>query len=559
MQWLPVKLWPIVGVALLLDPGVACSGQAQPKHRITVEDSQTLKDALYMQLSPEGKTLAYVMGAEKGELWLVETRAGSTPRKLFEGTVPMWSPDSKHLAYYSNRSGTLQLWVLDVSSGRTEQVTNLPAGIDPDPRTRFAGWYYDPLRYAWSPDGTKLVFASQVPVEIQLGQDPAIGRIQMEESTQPEKTSQPIILTNTTPPDWTLQGVFRGESGNPAVTGNVSSKPHANANLSFAPRKVSQLFLVDVASRAATQLTKDEGIYFNPSWSPDGRRIVCASSEGRPLIGGGSDTSNIRVIDVASGETSALTTGAGNKRLPFWSPDGRSVAFYGGELFGSQSVFLVSAEGGTPVNITANVNRHVQEFYWSADSRSIIFDYADGVSWPVARVDSQSRKLTDMSGGGAAFRWPLTVARSDTVAWAQSDGSSQGAIWMVRNNGPPYVLVDLNPQIKDWELGAQEIVRWKNSRGDELEGILIKPVGYESGRKYPLIVDGYPQLANGFFADIMYTGQALAARGYAVFYPNARGPHVWMTPFKTQAFDQAVRGSKGWELTYDDACREWTR
>ena len=39
---------------------------------------------------------------------------------------------------------------------------------------------------------------------------------------------------------------------------------------------------------------------------------------------------------------------------------------------------------------------------------------------------------------------------------------------MVRNNGvPPYVLVDLNPQIKDWELGAQEIVRWKNSRGDE--------------------------------------------------------------------------------------------
>jgi dipeptidyl aminopeptidase/acylaminoacyl peptidase len=125
---------------------------------------------------------------------------------------------------------------------------------------------------------------------------------------------------------------------------------------------------------------------------------------------------------------------------------------------------------------------------------------------------------------------------------------------MAQNNSvPPYVLVDLNPQIKDWELGVQEIVRWKNSRGDELEGILIKPVGYESDRKYPLIVDCYPQRANGFFADVMYTGQALAARGYAVFYPNARSRAVWMNPFKTQAFDQAVLSSKGWDLTYDDA------
>src|SRR5260370_40673097 len=46
--------------------------------------------------------------------------------------------------------------------------------------------------------------------------------------------------------------------------------------------------------------------------------------------------------------------------------------------------------------------------------------------------------------------------------------------------------------------------------------------------------------------------QALAARGYAVFYPNARGPHVWINPFKTAAYDQAARGPKGWEVTFDD-------
>jgi Tol biopolymer transport system component len=211
MRRLASKLWLIVGVALLLDPGAACRGQAQPKHRVMVEDQQTLKSSLYMQLSPDGKMLVYVLGEQKGELWLVETRSGSTPRKLFEGTVPMWSPDSKHLAYYSNRSGSLQLWVFDVASGHTEQVTNVPGGIDPDPYTRFNGWYYDALRYAWSPDGTKLVFASQVATDPEPSTDLAGGDIQPSEATQLSKVSQPLILTNTTPPEWTLQGYADGQ------------------------------------------------------------------------------------------------------------------------------------------------------------------------------------------------------------------------------------------------------------------------------------------------------------------------------------------------------------
>ncbi len=550
MRTLAFKLWLIVGVALLLHPGMACSGQTQPKHRVTLEDQETLKESLYMQLSPDGKQLVYVMSEEKGELWLVETKAGSKARKLFEGTVPMWSPDSKHLAYYSDRSGTLQLWVLHVASGGTEQLTSLPGGVDPDPWTRFSGWYYDPLHYSWSPDGTKLVFASQAAAASQKPEDAH------EQKGAPDSTGRaapPLVLTNKTPPEWTLQGVFRDTTSAPRVTGDVPEPAGATAVLSFSPRRVNQLFVADVRTKNVDQLTKDEDTYFNPDWSPDGRQIVCASSEGRSLVGGGSGTTNIYAIELKTGKKTAITSGVGDKTLPFWSPDGKWVAFYGGEHFAAQSVFVVPREGGKVLNVTGNLDRNVNAFYWAVDSESIIISYQDGVSWPVARVAIRSGSVDQIADGEAAFRWPLTVARTQAIAWQQSDGSSRGVIRILPHDGASsYVLAELNPQIKGWELGAQEVVRWKDKRGGELEGILIKPVGYKTGQKYPLIVDCYPQTISGFMGYNMGGNQALAARGYAVFYPNARGPHVWINPFKTAAYDQAARGPKGWEVTFDD-------
>lgn len=112
--------------------------------------------------------------------------------------------------------------------------------------------------------------------------------------------------------------------------------------------------------------------------------------------------------------------------------------------------------------------------------------------------------------------------------------------------------MDLNPQLRDWTLGAQEVVRWKNRRGDALEGILIKPVGFQAGQKYPLIVDGYPSQPNGFKASQMMGNQLWASKGYAVFWPNPRAPHTWMDPYRGEAAAHAGKGPQGWDVTVDD-------
>jgi dipeptidyl aminopeptidase/acylaminoacyl peptidase len=535
--------------SLLAGSYPAALAQARVKHAVTIGDLETLRQAIYMRLSPDGKTLAYVM--QDGNLWLLSTRPSSSPRRLFKGTVPLWSPDGRRLAYYSAFSGTLQLWVFDMTNSRVEQVTHIPGGIDPDPSTRFSGWSYDMLRYDWSPDGQKLVFCSRVVVEAQNIKHLGARTGRKSGDTARDK---PLVLTDSTPPEWTLEGVFRSGGFVPhQVNDEGSVASNTNGGTTFVPQRTNQLFIVDLRTKSEWQLTKDTASYFNPNWSPDGKKIVCASGEGNSSLGGGNGTTNIYAINATTGAKTALTTGPGVKRLPLWSPDGEKIAFSNGQLFGMVSVFVVLGESGEVLNVTSRLARSVTEFSWYPDSESLAVTYQDGVSWPIARVQIQQGDFQVLGGGAAAFRWCMTVSRSGAVAWQLSDGTSEGVIkYLPAKTMSPYVATNLNKQIELWELGKQEIVRWKNAHGDDLEGILIKPVGFREGHKYPLIVDCYPDTINAFMGDPMNGNQAFASEGYAVFYPDARAPNVWIDPFKTEDYDRAAKGAKGWEVTYDD-------
>jgi dipeptidyl aminopeptidase/acylaminoacyl peptidase len=362
----------------------------------------------------------------------------------------------------------------------------------------------------------------------------------------------PLALTTETPAEWTLSGVFSHGVGRPRwVKGRITTE--SNLQAKHTPKMVNELFIADTKRKKIQQLTTDQAVYFNPEWSPDGREIVCASSEGRSLAGYAPGTTNIYIIDIATGRKRAVTTGSGVKRLPNWSPDGKWVAYLGREQYDIQSVFMVQRTGGKPSNVTSSLDRHVWDSYWSPDGKSIVVSFADGVSTHFARVGLPIGGIEKVTGEGAAFRWSATVSRSGALAWQQSDASSMSVMY-IQSPGvsSPQILWDLNPQVRGWELGEQEVVRWKNHRGDKLEGILIKPVGYQEGHTYPLIVDCYTSVQNGFFGYPMTSNQELASRGYVIFYPNARSPITWINPFKTRAFAQVAKGPKGWDVTADD-------
>ncbi len=540
-----LRAWCLFSIITLLFFSItAVTVLGQSEHAVSFEDLGTLKSADYLQLSPDGKDLAYTID---GDLWLTSTDRGSSGTKLGKGTVPMWSPDGKRLAYYSSQSGTFQLWMRNMQSGSIEQLTHLDGGINPDPAALAVGSGTDPFLYRWSPDGTRLVFTSRALTTRQPKEDDKEQPV----TSLPDTAEAPLVLTGSTPPEWTLNGIFRvGGFDGPPVNGTFDSNSLPKRP---SPPKVSQLFIVDFNAKKVVQLTNDENTYFTPTWSPDGLTIVCVSTEGRSLAGYGPDTTNIYAIDVASGSKRVLTKGLGQKKLPSWSPDGKWIAYFGGEKFKKLSVFIVPSKRGEVLNVTSTLDRHVFEFAWSADSKSIVVLYLDGVTSSVARVDLRTGELQQISGSEPAVRRGVTISQTGTIAWQQSDGSTQGVIVVLPpGRRAPYVLVDLNPQLQEWRLGAQEVIRWKNSQGNEMAGILVKPVGYQPGHRYPLIVDAYPAQGNYFKGSAMMGNQSWASRGYAVFWPNARAPHTWVIPFRSKAFNEAGKGPGGVRVTVDD-------
>jgi dipeptidyl aminopeptidase/acylaminoacyl peptidase len=548
-------VWLLVcGTAMILG-GNSAWPQTAAKHTVTFSDLGTFDQVDNMQLSPDGQALAYVISdnttypAINSQLWVISTKAGSIANRIAQGTVPTWSPDSRQLAYYSGAPGDFQLWVLNVQTGKTERITNLPGGIDPDPFTRIVGYPYEAQLFSWCPDGTKLVFASQVP----SGSIPS--EIPKATSEQPQSESEkPLVLTTSTPPEVAISGVFsHGFSGE--VFWASWEKPESKTKPNSPPvQRINQLFIVDVRTKTIRRLTNDEVGYFNPDWSPDGKEIVASSTATVSPTVFVAEDSPIYAIDVASGaKRPVVTTAGGDKRLPKWSPDGRQIAYLAGGYSGRQGLYVVSRDGGTAIRIANKFDRDIYTFDWLPDGKSVSLVVKDGLSEPILSFSVENGEAGKISETDEATRSFLTISRSGDLAWQQSDGHNSNVIrFRPTQSRFSYALVDLNPQAKNWDVGSQKVMRWKNSRGDEIEGTLILPPDYQPGKRYPLILDCYPGMTNSFKASPYGANYAWAAKGYIVFNPSARAPHVWIDPFKSKEYDEAAKGPNGWEITFDD-------
>jgi acylaminoacyl-peptidase len=547
---------PIFGLLVLWCFAASGFSQSTGRHHVTLADLGASHSVQNMQLSPDGKTLAYVVSdntsypANAPQIWLVSTKEGSTPKRSVIGSVPTWSPDGKRIAFYSGKAGGMQLSELNVATGAVQQITTLAGGIDPDPFTRIAGYVFDAQLFTWSPDGTKIIFASQAQIhsdEKQSREVNSAGKAAVGSGAR-SAAETPLVLTNSTPPKLAISGIFsHGFADSASFAGWEKGETRT------APR-INQLFIVDVNTKAMRQLTTDKGGYFNPSFSPDGTAVICSSTEGIAHPTFGSPTSLLVAINITSGAKQILVdTPGGDKRLATFSPDGKQIAYLAGSYEGRQEVFVVPAGGGAPVEVAENLDRYVESFNWLADSKSIAVEIKDGMSVAILSVATDGSDHHDLSDAEAASRAYITASHAGDLAWQQSDGTRDNSIYFrAANENGPRLLVDLNPQTKNWLRGEQSVLRWKNNRGDDMEGVVILPPDYQQGKKYPLILDCYPGMNAGFKASPYGGNYAWADRGYVIFNPNARAPHVWMNPSKGKDYDLAAKGPNGWEVTFDD-------
>ena len=174
---------------------------------------------------------------------------------------------------------------------------------------------------------------------------------------------------------------------------------------------------------------------------------------------------------------------------------------------------LYSAGSSWTVALTRNERTGRTSFYRiDVHSGNASLLYSSGECFSCVRVSD----LTDVAANGSELAFFSGDAAHDTDLWLTDAEFTH-----------PHPLTKINPQFAEYSMGAARMVEWHSLDGEELRGALLLPSGYESGKRYPLVVkiyggvDGSATLGVFGLERGLTNLQLLATRGYAVLFPDA--------------------------------------
>jgi dipeptidyl aminopeptidase/acylaminoacyl peptidase len=454
-------------------------------HVITPEDVLSIRELRDLQISPDGKQVAFKVREPSdpklprepraSNIWIVPTEGSELPHPLIpnlkNATSPHWSPDGRWLAFLSDRGesgvndpeATIQLYLVTGNGGKAERLTSVPGGVED---------------YAWSPDSKMIAFIAR------------------EQPTAKEQE--------------------RKATGDDAI----------EVDRNF---KYSKLWVASLSDRKQVQVTRQDFEINELAWSPRGDEIALVVA--RTQKPEDSLLLSLVVVNRSTGEVArTLSTNvelAGGLR---WSPDGRWLTFYEGPPSKEFSawVSVVAASGGGAVRpLLKDYSGTVVALEWTPDSKRLMAQSIERTRQALLMIDSTTgavRKLADV----IQTIWEFSFSTNgETIVYNAQTPESPSDIWVWTKDAQPRKITDFNPQTKSWRLGKVREVEWKNSKDGLIRrGVLITPPGYKEGNLYPTIVNTHPGDTawwTGFHAKWWAWGQLLASNGYVVFLPNTRG------------------------------------
>jgi dipeptidyl aminopeptidase/acylaminoacyl peptidase len=288
--------------------------------------------------------------------------------------------------------------------------------------------------------------------------------------------------------------------------------------------------VVDVETRAATQLTSGDNDEQLPAWSPDGRQLVFVTRRGADAERRGSF--DLYLIEPRAGAAERLLArvdGADNDgdvgSRPQFSPDGRTVAFRKGAedrwiYYAPMQLALIDVASGR-VTQPAKLDRWIYKPRWSPDGRSVLALIEHDRVTHLSRIDAATGKVTPLTSG-ARFDADFAVAPNGRIVVLGGDDVTPYELAAVERGGPRR-FESHNGWLAQKRLVRAEDISFRSADGTEIHGLVVKPLDYVAGRRYPAILRIHGGPVYQFSHEFMPDWQAYAARGYVVVAANPRG------------------------------------
>jgi dipeptidyl aminopeptidase/acylaminoacyl peptidase len=498
---------------------------AEGKRPMTVDDLFRFKRVSDPQLSPDGQTVAYVVGAvdlnansSSSSIWLAPTAGKGESRQLTNTTKkdkhPRWSPDGKHVLFESNRSGSTQLWVIDVGGGEAHQLTTISTEAS------------DAL---WSPDGKWIAFVSTV---------------------YPEYSAKPFKESDE------LNKKRKEEVEKSPVKAKVHTKLFYRHWDSYVEDKRQHLFVlpwndgkggeprdVTPGDRDANPTSSTFATGDNFAFSPDSKYLVFTAPPGREEAW--STNYDIRRVPVGGGAAETLTKdNPAADSGPVFSPDGNRLAWRAQKRAGFEAdrwqLMVVETDSGgafkgKPRSVSAAFDGSPDSFVWSPEGAGLLFLADQNGYAPVFHVAVEGGKVRKLSGDNTHLA--LTCARKPgdpVLAWLGVAMNRPAEVFVgaptsERSDRPAYLAEKNVSHANDKLLAELDLPRPESVKvkveGADMQMWILKPPGFDPNKKWPLayLVHGGPQGAWEDGWSYRWCPEAWAAQGYVVALPNPRG------------------------------------
>jgi dipeptidyl aminopeptidase/acylaminoacyl peptidase len=518
-------------------PRKAGTPRARKPRPIQFRDLLSIDRVSAPAVSPDGRYVAYVTSrgtvAEnkvRSTIRLVDLRTLEA-RELTPGpgshTAPAWSPDGRRIAFVSDREGGSQVWVMPLDGGEAKVLTSGEGG---------AG---GPI---WSPEGKRIAFSRGVAVSPHakgvrgepthqelygLPNAKSTARVETElmfrhwDSWRELHRSHVLIvdvasgdMADATPgdadvPPISLEGardfVFSPNGRELAYVKNPDKVVTRSTNNSIFVQRLD-----GIRRKGKAKLVSDtKAVDSDPRYSPDGRSIAYVGAL-RPLYE--ADRRRVKLYDRRTGATRVLTEPFDRSASqPSFSADGRYIVFLAQDR-GRESVYRVPVRGGRVVQLTeGTTNAEVRVVPGSGDLV---------VARETVRAPMDLWRLTPGKGIAPVIRTGPTPAGVPRDAGAS-------AVRLTRHGAVLDGRVAMLPAEDFWYEGAD---------GDTVHGFLVRPPGFDPGRRYPMafIVHGGPQAAWMDQFHYRWNVQMFAAQGFVCVLPNPRGSSGYGDQFQDQ-------------------------